>query len=173
MKGLTSSDVIAIATGLVSLAAFVVAIMSWITAHRAQRLAERQEARRAPRLDLRLIDSKVSEIDGKRAFAIHLQIANPTDTANSVAALELCIRHRREIPLTLLAPAIPNADESVPMLLMPLRIDAHHTVEGWVRFAVAADLLKGSTIEGYELVATDTHQEKTTLETHMLTWSLR
>ena len=162
MKGLTSSDVIAIATGLVSLAAFVVAIMSWITAHRAQRLAERQEARRAPRLDLRLIDSKVSDIDGKRSFAIHLQIANPTDTANSVAGLELCIRHRREIPLTLLAPAIPNADESVPMLLMPLRIDAHHT-----------DLLKGSTIEGYELVATDTHQEKTTLETHMLTWSLR
>lgn len=173
MKGLSSSDVIATATGLVSFAAFVVAIMSWITAHRAQRLAERQEARRAPRLDLRLIDSKVSEIDGRRAFAIHLQIANPTDTANSVAGLELCIRHRREIPLTLLTPAIPNADESVPVLLMPLRIDAHHTVEGWVRFAVAADLLKGSTIEGYELVATDTHQEKTTLETHMLTWSLR
>ncbi len=173
MKGLTSSDVIAIATGLVSFAAFAVAILSWITAHRAQRLAERQEARRAPRLDLRLFDSKVADIDGKRSFAIHLQIANPTDTANSVARLELCIRHRREIPLTLLAPAIPSADESIPVLLMPLRIDAHNTVEGWVRFAVAADLLKGSTIEGYELVATDTHQEKTTLETHMLTWSLR
>ncbi|MBX3477391.1 MAG: hypothetical protein KF910_07270 [Brevundimonas sp.] len=173
MKGLTSSDVIAIATGLVSLAAFVVAMLSWITAHRAQRLAERQEARRAPRLDLRLINSKVADIEGKRTFVIHLQIANPTDTANSVAALELCIRHRREIPLTLLAPAVPNADESIPVLQMPLRIDAHHTVEGWVRFAVAADLLKGSTIEGYELVATDTHQEKTTLETQVLSWSLR
>ena len=75
--------------------------------------------------------------------------------------------------MTLLAPAVPNADESIPVLQMPLRIDAHHTVEGWVRFAVAADLLKGSTIEGYELVATDTHQEKTTLETQVLSWSLR
>ncbi len=173
MKGLASSDVIAIATGLVSFAAFVVAILSWITAHRAQRLAERQEARRAPRLDLRLIDSKVSDVDGMRSFGIHLQIANPTDTANSVSGLELCIRHRREIPMTLLAPAVSYADESVPVLLMPMRIDAHHTVEGWARFVVAADLLKGSTVESYALVATDTHQEKTTLETHMLTWSPR
>lgn len=61
MMGLTSSDVIAIATGLVSLAAFVVAILSWFTAHRAQRLAERQEAD-PPRLHLAAAVQRVKSL---------------------------------------------------------------------------------------------------------------
>jgi hypothetical protein len=42
-------------------------------------------------------------------------------------------------------------------LSVPIRIDAHQTIAGWSYFQIDESLLEGASIDGYPLVATDSH----------------
>lgn len=157
-----------VATGVLSLGAIVVSLMSWMTARRAQRLAERQEERRSPRLEIRLLDAFSATNGTVRTFSFHAQVVNPTDTANTISALELCIQYRRELPMTLLVAAAPARNETETLLVVPIRVDAHHTMIGWAHFDVDTAFLKDAVIDCYALVATDTHLNRTRAETNVL-----
>ena len=157
-----------IGAGVLSVGALFVSVMSWLTASRAHQLAERQEERRSPRLEIRLLDACSATRGAMRTFSFHAQIVNPTDTANTVAALELCPRYRRTLPMSLLVAAAPPLDSKEALLSVPVRVDANHTVTGWAHFHIATALLKDATIEGYALVATDTHLNPARVETSVL-----
>lgn len=153
-------------TFVVALVALVFSILAWRTSAKAQKLAERQEARRAPKLEVRLLESFHRNLGGEgKLFAFRILISNPTDTSNAVSALELSIRYRRDLPMSLRLPAVLRPDlEDGPILSAPIRIDAHQVESGWCYFLVAPKLLAGSTTDGYEVIVTDTHMDTTGVE---------
>ncbi|ENZ81579.1 MULTISPECIES: hypothetical protein [Caulobacter] len=153
-------------TFFVAVVALVFSVLAWRTSAKAQRLAERQEARRTPKLEVRLLESFHRDLgeEGK-LFAFKVQIANPTDTGNSVSLLELAIRYRRDLPMSLRLPAIAYRDFGEGHgLSTPFRIDAHQVESGWCYFLAAPKLLAGSVTDGYEVIASDTHQQATGVE---------
>lgn len=161
LKVLQPSDWIAIMSGLIALAALFVAVLGWNTARRAQALAERQDERRAPRLDLRVTDARAQVQGDTRVYDLRVQISNPSDNPNAIARIELLIRFARELPMTLrinASPAEAEAGDAVETLTAPRRLDSHDTAGGRCRFEVAAALLQGAVVESYELIVTDTHQ---------------
>lgn len=159
VNDLQPSDWIAFGSGVVALAAFIVSVLGWNTARRAQRLAERQDGRRAPRLDLRVSDARAEVQGDTRFYDLRVQISNPSDNPNAVARIELLIRYTRDLPMTLRLNASPGeAGDADGSLFAPRRLDAQDTAEGLCRFEVAATLLQGAVVESYALIVTDTHQ---------------
>lgn len=156
VNALEPSDWIAILSGLIALAALLVAVLSWNTARRAQALAERQDERRAPRLDLRVTDARAEVQGDARVYDLRVQVSNPSDSPNAIARIELLIRFTRDLPMTLRINASPV--DAADTLTAPRRLDAHDTAEGRCRFEVASALLQGAAVESYELIVTDTHQ---------------
>lgn len=153
-------------TAGVAVIALIFSILAWHTAANAQKLAERQEARRTPKLEIRLLESFHRSLGQEgRLFAFRILISNPTDTSNAVSALELSIRYRRDLPMSLRLPGIsrPEIAEG-PTLSVPIRIDAHQVETGWCYFLAPSKLLAGSTTDGYEVIVTDTHMESTGVE---------
>jgi len=47
--------------------------------------------------------------------------------------------------------------ESASVLSLPLRIDAHQTVSGWLLFALENDAIHMGTVDAHSLVLEDTH----------------
>jgi hypothetical protein len=97
VNDLQPSDWIAVGSGVVALAAFIVSVLGWSTARRAQRLAERQDGRRAPRLALRVSDARAEVKGDTRVYDLRVQISNPSDNPNTVARIELLIRYTRAL----------------------------------------------------------------------------
>lgn len=166
MDGDVAATWTGIATAIAAWLALVVSVLSLVIAIRAQRLAERQEARRTPVLKPYLVDGYVrTGADGNRVYAFLLSISNPSDIDNSVANIDLHVAYRRaddDMSMVLKVRASQDSASSItkPLestLLPPQRVDAHQTLTGWAFFGVSREILTDTIIDGYRIVLTDTH----------------
>lgn len=159
MKPWTIGDWTGVGSLLVSTIALVFAGLSLCVARGAQRLAQRQEARRTPRLQLRLLSADYTVGPNcDRLYVFGIEAANPTDTANTISTFELMVRYHRDLPMTLRLPAKADFQNGKPTLCAPLRIEAHGAAVGQVAFLAPRTLLESVRIDGYEVIALDAHR---------------
>lgn len=169
-----ADTVIASVAAAISLIALIFAGLSWRTARSAQKLAERQDGRRQPKLEIRLLEAHgPGAAETVRAFDFRLQIGNLADAPNTISRLELCVRFTRGLPLTVRVDGVSREDDRRPGLLTPLRLDVHDTAEGWCHFEIPENLLTDARVTSYVVIATDTHQNETTMETFVLLGGVR
>ena len=149
-------------------AAFVVSILSLVYARRSLRLAEEQDKRRQPRLVMNLVDSFfVPGVEGERAYCFRLTVQNPTDADNSISLLEMVVTY--DVGGVEMSAKLGAAQDLVEdagrrqQLAIPASIPAHGTVSGWCDFVIQSGTL-GGPIDGYELLATDSHKAAAHLE---------
>ena len=158
-----------------AVAAWVAAIFAYLTARRsgrALRLDEQREARRRPVLFLYLSKGYLRRSDEHRLYMFLLSVSNPSDSNNAVAQIHLRIKYRTasnflaavDVPAVLQDDEIFRGDNHVH-LEIPTRVDAHHTVAGWVFFRVKKELLEDCNVDIYVIVATDSHGERVSIET--------
>lgn len=164
MKGVSFSDGVALAAAILSLAALVCSVLSYLLARQAHGLAERQEERRKPRLQLRLLAAQFVRRPNERFYSFEIELTNPTDAANTVTAIELMLRYKRELPMALRLPAAPAHGSAAAALIAPIRLETNGAALGTASFIVPNKLIKDATIEGYEVVVRDAHQNPSGLE---------
>jgi hypothetical protein len=156
-------------------AAWVAAIVSILNAHRsgrALRLAEQQETRSRPVLVLYLVRGYFRREGEDRICKFLLSVSNLSDSDNAVAQIDLRIEYRTtsNFLAAVNVPGVSLDDEifgqdNHPHLEIPIRVDAHQTVKGWVLFRVKKALLENCTVDTYVIVATDSHGERASIET--------
>jgi hypothetical protein len=147
-------------------------IASWIM-YRTLRLAERQEARRLPRLRPYLAEGYRRTFQGERmrVYAFSISVGNPSEIDNALARAELQIGYLTEndVYMTVkvaedhfLAPLLGLDSRAV--LRLPAGVGANQTVAGWLFFRVNEDVLREVRIDDYSLLLTDTNDAKATLD---------
>lgn len=164
MSAKTWTDVV---VALMAVAAFIVSVGSFRVSSRALRLSEQQEQRKQPRLVPRLLDSHFESLsDGGRTYSFSLSVANPTDSDNAVAQIEMHLRYLigDGASMTVKLPACHPPDDCRGRLTTPSRVAAHDTVSGWCDFRLKPDFLSGRTIDSYRIILTDSHQTETSVD---------
>lgn len=161
-----------------AVAAWVAATFAYLTARRsgrALRLAEQQEARRQPVLVLYLLRGYLRRANEERIYAFLLSVSNPSDSNNAIAQIDLRIEYRTASNFfaAVDVPTVSQDDEMFggdnhARLEIPIHVDAHHTVAGWVFFRVQRALLEDRSVDTYVIVATDSHGERVSIETALL-----
>jgi len=158
---------ITIALGTV--AALIVSLISLYFSAAAKSLAERQEERRTPKLIPALGQAYVRSLPALQVhvYALYLTVSNPMDSDNAISLIDLNITYltQSKTIMTVKLRAEPSdvdkfMHKAAKHLAAPVRVAAHDTVSGWCYFRVAADLLKGVSIEGYELTLTDSQGQR-------------
>jgi hypothetical protein len=150
MRALSDPDrLIAIAALAASAISTYFARQAGRTARRALGISERDEQRRQPKLQLYLARSYVRSRDGSDLYCFLVSISNPTDIDNAVARSELRAalqgQDNREVVYRIAHnPELAeggSAGEGLGngALSIPLRIDAHQTVTGWLLFELKSD----------------------------------
>jgi hypothetical protein len=99
-------------------------------------------------------------------------VSNPSDSDNAIAQIDLRIEYRTTSNFlsAVYVPSVSLDDEMFRQdnhsrLGIPVRVDAHQTVTGWVFFRVKKALLEDCTVDTYIIVTTDSHGEKISIET--------
>lgn len=155
-----------------SIAAFCISLLGLYFSGARNQLAKAQELRRLPKLTLNLVHGQFQDGvgDDGRLYAFKFIINNRMDNKNAIATASLLISYLTEERLQMKmkfvsvdAPVLGFLVPSEQALAIPIEIDAHNTVAGWVYFRVPAAMLKGQTIEDYVLSFTDTHGKTYTL----------
>ena len=161
MRPITFGDWTNLGALLLSVLALIVAVMSYRASAKATALSEQQEARREPRLILHLLDFyfvRVPDVAGARVYAFQMRLANPTDSDNAIADIELQVRYSQQTQMSMRLRAVDGAPAGeTAALVVPSRVAAHDTISGWCYFFAPAELMAGMTVEGYELAITDSH----------------
>jgi hypothetical protein len=89
---------------------------------------------------------------------------------NAIAQIEMHLRYRIDDSASItvkLSPSVhtrPRANSIRPRLIAPSRVAAHDTISGWCDFIVKPDIIGGHTIDGYQIVLTDSHQGEAAVE---------
>jgi hypothetical protein len=135
-------------------------------AARALAISESQENRRKPKLGIYLVNGYRRLVPGRQLFGFLLSVSNPTDINNSIARAELQITYLLENDVKAicriqhnctLAESAESGAKSARVFSLPLRIDAHQTVSGWLLFALDNDVIRKGTIDAHRLILEDTH----------------
>lgn len=166
------SNIAVVATGIAAwIALFLSGFNAW-QAYRSRKLAERQEERKRMDLILHYEDAHVRlrSNHADRIFAFRLRIDNPADTDNAVASARLRLRCKKrddsqEEIFVCLEPE--SADDSHSLgtdLKLPVRVDAHQTVVGWVSFQLTDATIEGHVIDTYTLIIMDTNNAESTVQ---------
>lgn len=168
---------IAVMSVVIAGIALVLSVLSTRTARRSLRIAERQEARREPRLDLYLHESLVFQRPNPvtRALGFHIQVANPTDSDNSISDAELLILYTIDASVMTVrvrpysqADPTDSSSSRKSLLRLPSRIPAHDAVSGWLVFHVPDALTSGHRIDRYELSVREVHGQSVSLQTTVI-----
>lgn len=159
-------------------AAWIGAALSIINARRAGKsllLQEEQEARRRPNLAIFLDRGYYRKVGEQRVYSFLISIMNRSDNNNSIARLDLKINYRSsdDFAASVNVPALANptnelAQRDSAPICVPIRIDAHQTVIGWVYVQVNVAMLDGRTLDDYSLIATDVHGGSTIVDSILL-----
>jgi hypothetical protein len=155
-------------------AACVAACFTYLTARRSARtlrLAEQQELRRRPHLDIHLGRGRRYTQGSLSVYTFLISVGNTSDNDNSIARLDLRVEYRTkdDVPMSILIPlennsAAPCQDEIQPRLSAPVHVDAHQTIAGWACFHFQRALLDGCNVDTFTIVATDSHGQRATAE---------
>jgi hypothetical protein len=153
--------------------AFTVSLVSLYFSLTAKRLADRQEGRRNPRL----VPSngqafvKIASDSGDRVYAFHISVSNPTDSDNAISAIDLSLTYISPTQTIMTVKLRAQKDDSINFLpsagthlSSPTRIAAHDTISGWCYFKVEGAMIAERAIDKYEIVLTDSHQVRSTIE---------
>jgi hypothetical protein len=166
---------ITIALGTV--AAIVISLVSLYFSAAAKSLADKQEKRRTPKLIPLLGQAYVRSLPDQQihVYAFYLTVSNPMDANNAISLVDLNITYLNQSNtiMTVKLRAEPSDDDKfmhklAKHLAAPIRVAAHDTVSGWCYFRVEAALLKGMSIDGYELILTDTQGQRSQVEPIMI-----
>ena len=143
-------------------------IWSWRNgriAKRALTLAERQDARQAPALDLYLNESIAWSLSqaSKRLLAFHVMVTNPSDRPSSIVGADLLLTY--SVDDVLVVAKVPHSEDSASTLTtadiapfrLPMSLGASGAVSGWFNFQVSLQLTGGRPIERYDLVVRDVY----------------
>jgi hypothetical protein len=147
-------------------AAIAAAVFAALTAKRATRtlrLAEQQEERRRPKVELYLVKSYMKRDETGRFYAFLISLRNPSDAENTVLDVVLRITYRS--PAHWLAavdvPLLVRDDKSQiglqDALTAPVSIGKHGSVSGWAYFRVENSMLNDRPIDVHTIVASDVH----------------
>jgi hypothetical protein len=154
---------------VISIIAIAVSTYSVWTARRSLHLAERQEARRDPKLVPYIAHGYYVRTPDARVFAFSTSVGNPTDTSNSLANVELEVRYKTPSGLaaTIRLPHDPTlkrhlGERQLNVLEVAQRLDAHSTTAGWLFFEFK-DALRNGAIDGYLIIFQDSHNLPTAL----------
>jgi hypothetical protein len=166
---------ITIALGTV--AAIVISLISLYISAAAKSLADQQEKRRIPKLIPLLGQVYVRSIPDQQihVYAFHLTVSNPMDADNAISFVDLNITYLNQsnTVMTVKLRAEPSDSDkflhnSAKHLSAPIRVAAHDTISGWCYFRIEAALLKGMSIDGYELILTDSQGQRSEVEPIMI-----
>jgi len=166
-------------SGLALLVSGCSVFISWRAGRNAARalaISENQEKRREPQLRIYLVKGYRRLVPKRQLFGFLVSVSNPTDINNSVARAELQITYVMENDESAICRIQHNAalgekvGDSTPasVLSLPLRIDAHQTVSGWLLFALDNDAIRKRTIDAHRLILEDTHGVSTETEPIMV-----
>jgi hypothetical protein len=146
------------------------AVLSWRSgknAARALAISESQEKRRQPQLGIYLVNGYRRLVPKQQLFGFLVSVSNPTDINNSIARAELQITYllENDVEAVCRIPHSPTLGENTSrdampaatVFSLPLHIDAHQTVSGWLLFALNNDVIGKGTIDGHSLILEDTH----------------
>lgn len=165
---MSAKDWTDIVVAVAAIAALIVSARSFSVSARALRLSELQEQRKQPRLVPRLLDSYYKSLcEGVRVYSFSLSVANPTDSDNAIAQIEMHLRYRIDDSVSITVKLTPSfgidtsAEDTYRRLTMPSRVAAHDTVSGWCDFVIMPDITNGHIIDVYQIVLTDSHQVET------------
>ncbi len=161
-------------SALALLVSIISVLLSWRsgkTAARALAISESQENRRQPRLGVYLANGyRRIEPEGE-LFAVLVSVTNPTDTNNSVARAELQITYLLENDVeavcrlqhnrALAENASDNALQAATVLSLPVCVDAHQTVSGWLLFSLENGVIGTGSTDDQKLILEDTHGVET------------
>ena len=176
-QSISFSTWVSIGSALAAFAAAGFAYWSARSAHRAIRLAEQQELRRRPVLLLYLVDGYVHRhsADDSRFYAFLISISNRSDADNAIARLDLRISYRTSANFCAAVDIPAGATQAAPFggqgqatVRVPLRIDAHQTMTGWVHFEIKNALLRDCNVDYYTILVTDTHGERSAVEASLV-----
>jgi hypothetical protein len=163
----------AIASGVAALISAWFAYVNIRVQKRSLRLSEHEEERHRPHLVPYLIDGYVKFIahEHLRVYGFSLSISNRSDTDDSVAQIELQLTYKA---LSGISIAVKTRHDNnlkkvftggnMTTLPIPLRIDAHQTIAGWVYFGVKEELFSGSAVDKFAIILTDSHDIVSTVE---------
>jgi hypothetical protein len=156
-------------SGLALLVSSCSALFSWQSGRRAARalaLTESQEKRRKPQLGVYLANGFRRVVPKRQVFGFMVSVSNPTDINNSVARAELQLAYALKNGVSAICriqhnPALGgtwgDGTSAASLLSLPLRIDAHQTVSGWLIFALEHDVIRDGTVDAHRLILEDTH----------------
>jgi len=152
--------------------ALALAFVSTRTGRKALRIAQAESDRKVPRLVPYLIDSvAIRDNATQRTIEIVLSLSNPSDSSNTISRADLALSHvvQNHALVQLLIPAaINSANDASNLLTVPLRINAHATVAGRLRFTVPNELVDAANVRRYELQLTDSQGAVVPLELRVL-----
>lgn len=158
---------------IISAAAAVMA--AWLSA-RANRIAQRslelaqnQDARRMPNLELYLVNAYFKRVDGRkgRVYVFRIRVSNRSEADNSIRAAELSIVSvegeadtRKGVNVNIRLSHDPHLvsllDETTHETLnIPAKIGAYETLEGFLLFHISESLLNRMTVDAYHLEVVD------------------
>lgn len=165
----------------VSILAFLASGWSAFNSWQARRIAkkalainESQEARRQPKLGIYRVDGYRRYLPDKQLFGFMVSVSNPTDINNAISQAELQVTYvlEKEIKAVWRVPHSPAVaaiaydatGNTANVLTLPLRVDAHQTVAGWLVFSLDNSVLTGRTIDSHQIILEDSHSASTTTE---------
>lgn len=156
--------------GLALVLSVVMGTLNRSTAKKALRLSERQEGRRASRIDVYVNEQVSWSLKSGRLAGVNVVVTNPTDGTTSLVGAELHLTYEVGSSLTTVrVPASPGAVPSslapqVVSLELPLRLDANAAKSGWLVFALPEGLTGGHPIERYDLVTKDVQGKEASVQ---------
>ena len=164
-------DWAAVGSALFAGFALLISLVTSRTARRALRLSERQEERRAQRLELYLREavSFRSSTGSRRRLSCALTVVNPSDSPNSVisADLHVSLEAPNGVITTIKVPHSPDFSkmmEGSSALSIPLALGPKEATSGQLLFAVDEALTGKSRVDHYELVLHDINKRTESIE---------
>jgi hypothetical protein len=165
-----------VASAIIAAFALLVTFSNRRTARKALGLSQRQEERRAARLDLSLTDgiSWRPVGGGCRWIGVQVLAVNPTDRDGSLVAADLHVTYTLEsgdgvvvkVPHGAAGVTLP---EGITALDIPTPLQANGAVSGWLMFKLDDALIADRAIERYDAVVRDSRGPVETVQA----WGLR
>ena len=163
---------------VVAIGSAIVSFFSFRNSTRALEISEHQEKRRSPRLQIYFADGYRRLVSERQLFGFLVSVSNPTDINNSIARVELQItvllrdgsktflriNHNPEVAQSM----EKSKDGAAHVFLLPVRIDAHQTLSGWLLFVLENEMIGEATVDGHRLIVEDTHGLSTDTDSIMV-----
>jgi hypothetical protein len=164
----SSANSIAFASLAIAFVSAVYARRSAKISKRSLDLAELQDSRHAPKVNLYLSDAYSFTSEDHSVIVISITLTNPTDVDNSIIRAELGVSYHRmggqSIKMKIASlPATSTALTTIADTLnAPITVPSHQSIAGLLVFEPPSMILKESVVDEYSLILSDSHDKALT-----------